>query len=87
MSTAAFWPISAGSRRKIQRQSAAGQPKPINERRGKMKKRLWVISYLVILGVFICFSATGFAATAKYNLKLANGFGDQKMQPLPCSAR
>jgi hypothetical protein len=52
-----------------------------------MKKRLWVISYLVILGVFICFSATGFAATAKYNLKLANGFGDQKMQPLPCSAR
>ena len=21
------------------------------------------------------------------NLKLANGFGDQKMQPLPCSAR
>ena len=22
-----------------------------------------------------------------YHLKLANGFGDQKMQPLPCSAR
>ncbi len=41
-----------------------------------MKKRLWLISCLVILGVFICFSATGFAATAKYNWKLASVLPD-----------
>ena len=41
-----------------------------------MKKRLWLISCLVMLGVFICFSATGFAATAKYNWKLASVLPD-----------
>ena len=41
-----------------------------------MKKRLSIICCLVMMGLFMIFSVTGFAATAKYNWKLASVLPD-----------
>ncbi len=41
-----------------------------------MKKRRFMIGCLLMIGLFLAFSATGFAATAKYNWKLASVLPD-----------
>jgi tripartite ATP-independent transporter DctP family solute receptor len=41
-----------------------------------MKKRTFMIGCLLMIGLFMTFSATGFAATAKYNWKLASVLPD-----------
>lgn len=41
-----------------------------------MKKRRFMIGCLLMIGLFMTFSATGFAATAKYNWKLASVLPD-----------